>query len=69
MYVATPDNDNYLGPASIEELVHQIAPSVGPSGPNTEYVLELAASLRDMGAEDPHVYDLAAALEAHLSAR
>ena len=62
LYVATPDNPNYLGAAVIEDLVRQVRASHGPSGPNVEYVLELARALRAMGADDPHVFELASLL-------
>lgn len=58
VYVATPANPNYLGPAPLEEIAAQVARARGPSGPNTEYVLRLAASLRELGAEDEHVFAL-----------
>jgi len=35
----------------------------GPSGHNIEYVLELARALRKMGADDAHVFALAALLD------
>lgn len=63
LYVATEDNDNYLGPAPIEVIAEQVRRSVGPSGPNVEYVLELARALRELGFDDPHVFALAAAIE------
>ena len=63
LYVATDRNDNWLGPAPTEAIAEQIRRSVGPSGPNVEYVLELARALRAMGAHDAHVFALAAHLE------
>ena len=30
----------------------------GPSGANVEYVLCLARALREIGADDPHVFEL-----------
>jgi len=55
-YIATAGNPNYLGPAANEAIARQIRASRGPSGPNDEYVLRLAAALRAMGAEDAHVF-------------
>ena len=57
-YVASPDNPDWLGPAPLAEIARQIARSRGPSGPNREYLLRLAAALREQGADDPHVFDL-----------
>jgi cation transport regulator ChaC len=62
VYIATPDNPNYIGPADEAEIARVILKSHGPSGPNDEYVLRLAAALRDMKAADPHVF----AVERHL---
>jgi cation transport protein ChaC len=64
VYVATADNPNYLGPAPLHDIARQIAGSVGPSGDNVEYVLELAAALRGIGAHDEHVFALEALVRA-----
>ena len=55
-YVAKPDNPDYLGPASLGEIAAQVREATGPSGPNREYVVRLAGALRDIGAEDEHVF-------------
>lgn len=63
VYVATPDNPEWLGAAAPEEIAQQILRSHGPSGPNPEYLLELAKSLRQInGADDPHVFAIERAL-------
>eukprot|EP01102_Stenamoeba_stenopodia_P006377 TRINITY_DN1747_c0_g1_i8.p1 TRINITY_DN1747_c0_g1~~TRINITY_DN1747_c0_g1_i8.p1 ORF type:complete len:222 (-),score=19.44 TRINITY_DN1747_c0_g1_i8:17-682(-) len=36
VYIATHENEEFLGPASIEQMAIQIAQSRGPSGPNYE---------------------------------
>jgi len=59
VYIATPDNPNYLGPAPAADIADQVRVSAGPSGHNIEYVLRLAAALRDIGAHDAHVFDIA----------
>ena len=58
LYVASTDNFAWLGPASDEEIAVQINRSVGPSGPNREYLLQLAAALRDLKLDDDHVFAL-----------
>lgn len=69
VYVAHPENENYLGPAPIDAIAAQIAGAEGPSGQNPEYVFELAKSLRGMGAHDDHVFSLEAALDGLLPCR
>lgn len=58
-YRATESNRNFVGPASLEAIAEVVRVAEGPSGRNRDYVTELAAALRDMGADDPHVFALA----------
>ncbi len=62
VYVATPSNPCWAGPASPAEIAEQIAQARGPSGPNDEYLLELAQALRQMGVHDEHVFRIEDAL-------
>ncbi|MCA9664058.1 MAG: gamma-glutamylcyclotransferase [Myxococcales bacterium] len=62
-YIATPQNPSYLGPAPLAEMVAHVRRSRGPSGDNVEYVRRLADALRELGAQDEHVFELAAALD------
>ncbi|MGO4476729.1 gamma-glutamylcyclotransferase [Massilia sp. 2TAF26] len=64
VYIATHENAAYLGPASEREIARQIAGARGPSGPNSEYLLELARALRELGKPDEHVFEI----ERHLVA-
>ena len=56
---AAAGNPNYLGPAPLSDIAAQVRLSTGPSGSNVEYVVRLAAALREMCAEDAHVFALA----------
>ncbi|MCR9185299.1 MAG: gamma-glutamylcyclotransferase [Halieaceae bacterium] len=62
VYIAGADNPAYLGPASEADIAAQISASVGPSGSNRDYLLQLAAALRALEAEDAHVFGLERAL-------
>ena len=61
-YHATAENPDYLGAAEIPIIARQVFESHGPSGANTEYVLNLESALAELGANDPHVSELAHAL-------
>ena len=67
LYLATPSNPNYLGPASLEAIASQVLASSGPSGSNLEYVLRLAESLKqicpDLDPDGEEVLALAERLE------
>ena len=64
VYIAQRNNHAFLGEATIERIALQILNSRGPSGTNREYLYELAAALRNLDADDPHVFEL----EAHVKA-
>ena len=61
-YIATPDNEAWLGEASEYEIARHIRAAAGPSGSNRDYLMELAEALRELGQEDPHVF----AIESHI---
>ena len=68
-WIATSDrekNPNYLGPAPLEELSLQISQSVGPSGPNSEYLFMLCKAMRQYGLEDQEMFDLEKLVQSHL---
>jgi cation transport regulator ChaC len=58
IYLASEDNPAFLGEAPLAEMALQIANAHGPSGPNKEYLLNLATALRELGATDAHIFDL-----------
>lgn len=56
-----PDNPQFLGPIEPQSLATKINSSVGPSGENREYLLELEQALLQLSPEsaDEHISDLA----------
>lgn len=60
LYVATEANRHWLGECDATSIARQITISSGPSGHNVEYLLRLAAFMRDEvgGAEDDHLFEL-----------
>ena len=61
-YLATEDNEAYLGEASEYEIAQHICRAEGASGANSDYLLDLAVALRELGQQDDHVF----AIEAHI---
>lgn len=59
-YVATAENDQFTGHESLEVLALIIATSVGPSGPNRDYLFNLAKWQKEAlpMVEDDHLYRL-----------
>ena len=68
VYVAGPDNSDYLGPASEADIVTQILSAQGPSGSNREYLNNLANSLRDLGVTDRHVFSIESKVQSEINA-
>ena len=58
VYIATDDNPAWLGPAPEWKIAVQIGESAGPSGRNIDYLFALSRALREMSADDPHVYQI-----------
>ncbi len=56
VYIATEENAAYLGAASELAIAVHIARASGPSGPNRDYLLDLAQALREMDRHDEHVF-------------
>lgn len=57
-YHAPVGNIAYLGPAPPGDVVEQVNRCHGPSGSNRDYVLELAAALRELDVYDAHVFEI-----------
>ena len=62
LYAARANNPAFLGPGPWSGLADHIARSTGPGGSNRDYLLELAAALRELDENDPHVQALEALL-------
>jgi cation transport protein ChaC len=58
VYIATPDNEAFLGDADDGIIAEQILKARGESGENREYLLRLADALRLLEVEDLHVFNL-----------
>ncbi|MEO0487007.1 MAG: gamma-glutamylcyclotransferase [Pseudomonadota bacterium] len=59
-YVIARDHVQYCGGLSLARQAEVIAQAVGGRGPNTEYLYNTAAHLKELGIEDPTLSDLAA---------
>lgn len=62
IYIGTPGNPNWGGPLPLAEIARIIVDAQGPSGRNIDYLLNLQASLKQMGVADPHLDALVALL-------
>jgi cation transport protein ChaC len=58
VYIATADNEAYLGEASEREIARHICCAEGTSGANYDYLLDLANSLRELDLHDQHVFEI-----------
>ncbi|GCB76407.1 glutathione-specific gamma-glutamylcyclotransferase 1 [Scyliorhinus torazame] len=63
VYIATPQNPLYLGPAPADAIARQIVGCCGCSGYNLEYLLRLAQFMHSIcpGVEDEHLFSIEAA--------
>lgn len=62
IYLASHENPNYAGHAEIDDIAKQVVQSIGPSGPNIDYVCNLAKIMREVvpEAQDDHLFELEA---------
>eukprot|EP00158_Paraphelidium_tribonemae_P000729 Partr_v1_DN23281_c0_g1_i1_m35157 putative ChaC, cation transport regulator homolog len=68
VYIASSDNEEFLGPSPIDKMAKHIMTSRGPSGPNREYLFELHQALKrefPIHAQDAHIDALVAACHQH----
>ena len=66
VYIAPEHNSAFLGAAPIAQIAKQIAFSSGPSGRNSDYVLQLASALGELEVQDEHVFAVADQVRAYL---
>lgn len=71
IYIGTPDNPSFIGPESINEISEVITDAVGTSGPNTDYLLNLAEYVKKHIPEDTdiHLFELEALVKAKMAAQ
>lgn len=71
IYLATERNQQWLGEDTVPAIANQVIDCSGPSGHNVEYVLRLAAFMRDeiRGADDEHLFELESAIRHQLDKR
>lgn len=55
-FVATPENDYYMGPSPIDKLARTIVNARGSSGHNLEYLFNLTDSLRGLEHADVDIH-------------
>lgn len=58
VYIARTGNEAFLGDAPVADIAAQIRRAEGPSGKNAEYLHQLARAIRELGADDAHVFEL-----------
>jgi cation transport protein ChaC len=68
IYIATPDNEHWIGHEPIEITAKEIAECRGPSGHNVEYLIRLAMFMREEwpGIYDDHLFSLENLVREHL---
>jgi glutathione-specific gamma-glutamylcyclotransferase len=54
-WIAAEGNAHFLGPLPEPEIAAWVRERTGPSGPNADYVRQLAAALTTLRIADPHV--------------
>ena len=62
-YIGKVTDKQYAGPAPVEEMAKTILTSIGPSGPNKEYLYNLASALKEMDIDDEHIFELEKAVK------
>ena len=68
LYIATPQNKSYLGPAPLPEMAEQILNCKGISGTNYAYLINLAQAVREISPQimEDELFKLEALVKAGL---
>ncbi|ODQ78834.1 hypothetical protein BABINDRAFT_38570 [Babjeviella inositovora NRRL Y-12698] len=51
IYIGTIDNESFVGPESMEQTATVIRTSVGPLGPNVEYLVNLHEAVKELAGD------------------
>ena len=62
-YIGKVTDKQYAGPAPLQEMAQTILVSIGPSGPNKDYLYNLAHALNEIEIIDEHVIELEKAVK------
>ncbi|KAK7083021.1 Cation transport regulator-like protein 2 [Halocaridina rubra] len=58
IYLGSETNPFFTGPTNERQIAEIIASAEGPSGSNSEYLFQLAQTMKTMGVQDCHLYDI-----------
>ncbi|EER35376.1 conserved hypothetical protein [Candida tropicalis MYA-3404] len=58
IYIGTTENEAFIGPESLEDTAKVIRTSIGPSGKNSEYLINLTEAIKHFGIRDYYLEDL-----------
>lgn len=58
-WIAHPENENFLGPASSSHIAQHLVRAVGPSGTNLDYFRRLARALEGLSVRENHLRRIA----------
>ena len=57
-FSGTENNPFYTGPTDEDTIAKIIASASGPSGSNAEYLFQLANTMRALGVQDDHLFNI-----------
>eukprot|EP00095_Tigriopus_kingsejongensis_P004457 maker-scaffold168_size293125-snap-gene-0.28 protein:Tk04457 transcript:maker-scaffold168_size293125-snap-gene-0.28-mRNA-1 annotation:"cation transport regulator-like protein 2" len=63
LYIGEKTHRQYAGPDDLGVMAQTILTRVGPSGPNKDYLYNLAQAMRDIDPLDQHIFELERAVK------